>query len=199
VSFHRGAGKQRQGCQLHVGKVIIRRGLHVSRIRAGWQGCALLRQSSISDQVYSALFPFSPWTVICTHLPSLTPWFNGKTVARAYIWFLQWVNAPPSVILRTQDLVVPLTAWRGQMINWPILLKAWVPSLMNPQGFNLLLLYQCISIFLFEPVTVNKKHCESYASLPVEVKELRDAKRPPGRSSGLRHEVRRTRKKTVHN
>jgi hypothetical protein len=48
---------------------------------------------------------------------------------------------------------------------------------MNPQGFNLLLLYQCISIFLFEPVTVSKKRHESYASLPTKVKEQRNAKR----------------------
>jgi hypothetical protein len=51
---------------------------------------------------------------------------------------------------------------------------------MNSQGFNLLLLYQCISIFLFEPVTViNMKRCESYesyGSLPAEVKEQRNAK-----------------------
>jgi hypothetical protein len=32
-------------------------------------------------------------------------------------------------------------------------------------------------IFLSEPVTINKKRCERYASLPAKVKEQRNAKR----------------------
>jgi hypothetical protein len=112
-----------------------------------WRGCALLRQSFISDHVCSALLPFGPWTVICNHLPSLTPWFNAKTVAGSISGFCNESTHPLHWYYKHR--ISSCLSWLEED-KWSIeqyFWRRWVPSLMNPQGFNLLLLYQCISIF----------------------------------------------------